>query len=95
MISAQTKIAKSLRVVYRELSTDEGSVLLHLESGQYQRLNRMGSTIWELINGARTATDLVEEVRKISADAPAHLMEDIQKFLEGLLARELIEVVES
>lgn len=91
MISPQTKVARSPRVVYRELSADEGGVLLHLDSGQYHRVNRMGSTIWGLLDGERTMTDLVEEVRKIAADSPASLMEDIEKFLEGLLSRELIE----
>lgn len=91
MISPQTKVARSPRVVYRELSADEGGVLLHLDSGQYHRVNRMGSTIWGLLDGERSVTDLVEEVRKIAADSPASLMEDIRKFLEGLLSRELIE----
>lgn len=91
VISPQTKIARSPRVVYRELSADEGGVLLHLDSGQYHRLNRMGSTIWGLIDGERTVTALAEEVRKVAVDSPANLMEDIGKFLEGLLSRELIE----
>jgi len=81
--------------VYRELSADEGGVLLYLESGQYHKLNRMGSTIWQLIDGERTVADLEQEIRNLTADSPVSLMEDIQKFLEGLLARELIEAAES
>ena len=81
-------------MAYRGLGADEGGVLLHLESGQYHRINRMGSMIWELIDGARTVTDLVGEVRKTIADPPAQLMEDIQIFLEGLLARGLIDAAE-
>ena len=81
--------------MYRELSADEGGVLLHLESGQYHKLNRMGSTIWQLIDGERTVADLEQEIRNLTADSPVSLMEDIQKFLEGLLARELIEAAES
>jgi len=95
VIPPQTKIARSPRVVYRELSADEGGVLLHLESGQYHKLNRMGSTIWQLIDGERTVADLEQEIRNLTADSPVSLMEDIQKFLEGLLARELIEAAES
>ena len=81
--------------MYRELSADEGGVLLYLESGQYHKLNRMGSTIWQLIDGERTVADLEQEIRNLTADSPVSLMEDIQKFLEGLLARELIEAAES
>ena len=94
-ISAHTKISKGPRVVFRELTADEGGVLLHLDSGQYHRLNQMGCTIWGLIDGARTVTDLAEEVRRVAVDAPPNLMEDVQKFLEGLLARDLIAVTES
>jgi len=95
VISAHAKVARGPRVVYRELSADEGGVLLHLDSGQYHRLNPMGCTIWGILDGARTVTDLVEEVRKVATDAPANLMEDIQQFLDGLLARDLIAATES
>lgn len=95
MILAKAKIVRGRRAVFRELGGDEGGVLLHLDSGQYHRLNRMGCTIWGLIDGARTVTDLAGEVRRVAADHPAHLMEDIQEFLEGLLARDLIAVTES
>lgn len=95
VISAQAKIVRGPRVVFRELSADEGGVLLHLDSGQYHRLNHTGCTIWGLIDGMRTVTDLTEEVRKVAGDPPANLMDDIQTFLEGLLARELIAVAES
>lgn len=94
MIPAHAKIVRGQRVVFRELSADEGGVLLHLDSGQYHRLNGMGCTIWGILDGARTVTDLVEEVRKVATDAPANLMEDIQQFLDGLLARDLIAVTE-
>ena len=94
MIPAHAKIARGQRAVFRELSADEGGVLLHLDSGQYHRLNRMGCTIWGILDGARTVTDLEEEVRKVATDAPANLMEDIQQFLDGLLARDLIAVTE-
>lgn len=95
MIPAQAKIARGQRVVFRELGVDEGGVLLHLDSGQYHRLNRMGCTIWGLIDGARTVTDLTEEVKKVAGDPPADLMDDMQTFLEGLLTRDLIALTES
>jgi hypothetical protein len=95
VISAQAKVVRGQRVVFRELGADEGGVLLHLDSGQYHRLNRMGCTIWGMIDGMRTVTDLAEEVHKVALDAPAHLREDVHQFLEGLLARDLIAVTES
>ena len=95
VISAHAKIVRGPRAVFRELSADEGGVLLHLDSRQYHRLNRMGCTIWGLLDRARTITDLAEEVRKVAVDSPAHLREDIDQFLEGLLARDLIAVAES
>jgi hypothetical protein len=94
-ISAHARIARGPRVVFRELSADEGGVLLHLDSGQYHRLNQIGCAIWGLLDGERTVTDLVEEIRKVAVDSPANLMEDIQRFLEGLQARDLIAVTES
>jgi hypothetical protein len=84
------KIQKSPDVVGREVADGEG-VLLHVKSGSYHGLNDMGWTIWGLIDGDRTATDVVNELRPRVDDLPDELAEDVEKFLRGLRNRGLIE----
>jgi hypothetical protein len=86
----ESRIQKNPRVVARDLGQDGGGVLLHLESGSYHGLNRTGWAIWRLIDGERTAGELLTELRARLDDASAELEDDLATFLEGLRERELI-----
>lgn len=87
-------IKKNPRVVYRELGEGEGGVLLHMETGQYHGLNKVGALIWSLIDGASTLPGLLTQMRERLADAPAQLEEDIARFLRDLSERNLIQIEE-
>jgi hypothetical protein len=41
---------------------DGEAVLLNLENGMYYSLNRVGTMIWELCDGAHTLADILEKV---------------------------------
>jgi hypothetical protein len=56
-------------------------------------LNPVGFVVWELIDGERTVADLVEGVRARIEDAPPQVEQDVIKFLEAGLARNLILLV--
>jgi coenzyme PQQ synthesis protein D (PqqD) len=87
---SESRIRRSAQVVARELGHDDGGVLLHLESGNYHGLNPSGWKIWCLIDGERTAGELVTELRARLDDAPPQLEEEVGRFLEGLRERDLI-----
>lgn len=79
---------KNPQVVYRELA--EGGVLLNLESGQYHGLNGTGLVIWDLIDGRRTISALLTELRTRLDAVPADLEREVAGFLESLQARDLL-----
>jgi hypothetical protein len=81
---------KNPNVAYRALAAGEGGVILHLESGQYHGINDIGCTIWELIDGARTAGEVADCVREQVDDAPPHLVDDVISFLEAMRERDLL-----
>jgi hypothetical protein len=83
-------IRKNERVAFRELASGEGAVLLHLETGQYHGLNRIGSAIWTLIDGERTRSDVVAELSKRVSEPPDKLEDDVELFLDDMRARDLI-----
>ena len=86
------KISRSPKVVSRNLNEGEGGVLLHLESGNYHRLNATGWVIWSLIDGTRTFADLLVELRAQAEDFPPTIAEELAAFLLGLRARKLIDI---
>ncbi len=91
MISEDSTIEKNPQVVARELGQDGQGVLLHLESGSYHGVDRVGWMIWSLIDGERTVRTIATELRGRIEDAPEHVEEDVAAFLRGLRERDLIE----
>ncbi|MDR7519541.1 MAG: PqqD family protein [Armatimonadota bacterium] len=86
------RVTRNAKVVSRWLGEEEGAVLLHLESGQYYGLNRMGWVIWNLLEDPRTFGDLVDDVRKQVEDPPLELEAEVGTFLDSLHARHLVEI---
>lgn len=92
-MNRDSKVSRNPKVVARELGEPQGAVLLHLETGAYHGLNPVGFVVWDLIDGERTVADLVEGVRTRIEDAPPQVEQDVLKFLEAGLARDLILLV--
>lgn len=92
MITHDAKIRRHPKAVFRDLEDSKGGVLLHLESGQYHGLNAVGSVIWSLLDGTRTADDVVAAVRAQVDDPPASLRDEVMAFLQHLTERNLIEI---
>lgn len=90
MVPRTVKIARSPKVVHRELSDGEGAVLLNLESGAYYGVNEVGSVIWSLLDGTRTLAQVLDELRGRLQDVPDSLDADVQAFLSDLERRNLI-----
>lgn len=91
-IEPETKVSKSPEVVARELSAEEGGVLLHLETAQYHGVNPIGLLIWELLDGERTVLEVVELVRARVEGAPPNIEDDVMRFLNDVHERGLVGV---
>ena len=67
-------------------------VLLDLQGGGYYGLNEVGSNIWTLIQEGKTIRETFEILLKEYDVPPEQLSFDLQKFLNGLHTRRLVEV---
>jgi len=86
-----TIVKRNPRVVARQLDEPQGGVLLHLETGAYHGLNPVGFVIWDLIDGERTVGELVDGARVRIDHAPPEVEQDVIRFLESALARDLVQ----
>lgn len=89
-IVTDQRVRRSDRSSFRRLDDGEGAVVLHLDSGAYHQLNKVGTLIWELLEQEPTVPELVARVRDRVDGAPADLEEDVQTFIAALAERDLV-----
>ena len=89
-IALDSKVQRDASVAFRRLAEGEGGVLLHLETGQYHGINEVGCLIWELLDGERTVTEVVEAVRARVEEAPQQLGDEVLSFLNDIHGRGLV-----
>jgi hypothetical protein len=79
-------------VVFREL---EGElVLLNLNTGVYFGLDSVGSAIWRLIDGFRSASEIVTAMTEEYDVDAATCRADLDRFLDALRANDLIDTMD-
>lgn len=93
-MNRDSRVRRNPDVVGRDLAENEGGVLLHLESGAYHGLNRVGLVVWKLLDDEPTVSRLVDAVRAQFAGAPPEVDEDVIAFLQSALERDLVQLVE-
>ena len=93
VIDDKTRIKKGPQVAAQGLGASEGGVLLHLKSGQYHGVDNVGWVIWGLLDGSRDVAELADELRHRFPNAPDQLTDDVKNFIQGLLERELVEIL--
>jgi hypothetical protein len=69
---------------------DDGVVVVSPQQGQVRVLNGVGTTIWELIDGRRTITDLEAALIAHYDVQPEQAGRDLRTFLEDLTERGLL-----
>jgi len=89
---AHSLIRRNPRVVFRNLANDQGSVLLHLDTGAYHGVNSTGALVYELLERDQEFGDLLHEVRRRLATVPPTLDDEIGAFLEELAERDLVQL---
>lgn len=86
-----TVFLRSSQVVFHRLGESEDGVLLHLDTAAYFSLNPLGVLIWEVLEQPVSLADVVQHVRDAVEDAPPELAADVERFLDELVRRELLE----
>ncbi len=66
---------------------DEEAVLFNPETGDANRVNRVGLAVWGLIDGSRTTRDIVHGIEERFVDLPKGFERDIIAFLSRLVER--------
>jgi hypothetical protein len=67
------------------------AVLLDIERGEYFSLNFVGSRIWELCDGTRSATEIVSVIYEEFDVAKDVITADTQEILDELEKEKLVE----
>ncbi|HSJ27021.1 MAG TPA: PqqD family protein [Acidimicrobiia bacterium] len=86
------KVMKSENVVFRELESEGGGVLLRVDDGAYHGLNQVGCVIWEMIGDGITLEDLVADMASRFEDPPDRMHAEVESFVSALLDRGLLVV---
>lgn len=95
MIADDTVVSRSPRAAFHPLEEGQGGVLLHVDTGAYHGLNRVGALIWELLERPLPLRALVEDLRGRFEDPPREMDAEIRAFLEDLKTRDLIDLIEA
>lgn len=66
-------------------------MVLHVETGDYYGLNRIGTLIWKLIDGMRTEEAVVDELARRVDATPGRLETDVARFVARLRERNLVQ----
>lgn len=87
----QTRFAKNPDVIARAVENE--TVLLHLDSGVYYKLNEVGRAVWDLLDGERDVAALVAAIMKDYDVSAETLTADLQQLFtelerEGLVRTE-------
>ena len=93
MISFDGYPHRSDEVVWREI---EGEVVILTADGhQIHTLNKVGSAIWELIDGTRNIKELISLICKRFDVSFEVAQTDVLEFAEQLVAKEILQITEA
>lgn len=83
------RLKRSERTVFRQIGGSPGGVLLDLETGEYRRVNQVGSLVWQLLAESPSRQELIDRLRDRLDDLPPSLGSEVDAFLDGLVERRL------
>ena len=80
-------------IAYRAYGDGSGGVLLDLDTSLYFGVNAICALVWDLIGSGTEMSQIVGELGH-RFDFPPNLAEDVEEFIEELIARNLVRVVD-
>ncbi len=84
-----TRFSRSSDMVFSEVDGD--ITLMHVESGNYYALTRVGAAIWGLLDEPITLQELCETLMRRYRVGPDQCREEVAALLDRLLAEGLVE----
>ena len=88
MFDSEVVLARKDGVVFQGVSDD--LVLVDMEGGGYYSLNTVGARIWELSDGSRTTTQIVETICEEYEGPEETIRQDVLELLEDLFGEHLL-----
>jgi hypothetical protein len=88
MPKLDSRLARSNQVLAQKAG--ETLVLLNLDSGQYYDLNEVGTRVWELCDGVRTASEIACTISEECAAPADHIRLDVLAVLDDLVREKLV-----
>jgi hypothetical protein len=70
-------------------------VILSLDTKVLRGLNPVGARVWELIDGQRSLDAMAQQIAQEFDVEPARALADVERFVQELLARGLVETIDS
>jgi len=91
-----TQFLRNPDVVLREEDPDEGALLFNPDTNQVKVINTTGLFIWQQCGVSRSLDEIVAEVQKGFDEVPSEqVAQDVQEFVDGMLATGFIGTVEN
>ena len=72
-------------------AAENDMLVLDIRNGLYLEVNRSGALLWELLARGTSRTELVDRLVRVYDLAPARAQSDVDRLLEELSARDLLE----
>lgn len=74
---------------------DDEAVIVDLGSGHYHAASGVALTVWRAVDEGLTLTEIVTRARAIHPDAPSTAAAEVETFVLDLVARGLVQPVDS
>jgi hypothetical protein len=91
-IVPETKIVRSETLLSNHLGKDV--VMMDIEKGAYYGMEKVAARIWEMVENPVTVGNICENLTNEYEVSPEKCLADLTPFLDDLLSREIIEIVE-
>lgn len=80
------------KIVLRE-DFEDVAVLFNPDNGKTFSLNKTGLVIWKSIDGSRTVSEIIDDMKARCVGIPESVEEQVQKYIQRLLDSGLIGTV--
>jgi hypothetical protein len=91
-VTADTILARDSEPAF--VALEDSAVLLSVRGGSYFSLNRVGTQIWNMLGEPRRVGDIFDVLAQTHDVDAGTMTGDVVKFLETLLKRQLVRVVD-
>lgn len=81
-------LQRNIAILWREL--DGEAVLLNPEAGSSYSLNRVGTSIWKMLDGKHTSDDIATAICQLYEVEHEQALQDVERLLADLRSNNLL-----